>query len=616
MTIQEFSDKLDRLEKKIQHHRELYYNKVPLISDEAFDNLLEKLRVLDPNSPVLQQVGSPPKQNKVILPFILGSLNKVEPSTVGAWLKKQNDDIVTTPKVDGVSVFARYNHGKLQQFTTRGDSKIGENLIDKAPYIKSLPQRIKEVRPFSARGEAVCTKLPPGYKNKRNAAAGILNRDDLNNLEYIVILFHELIETDKMPPTELQRLKLLSIYLPVISYGIINRSSIVTTSNINEIVAELVDRVKVHKDTLFYDVDGIVLTKNKSMRENAEYPSNKVAFKVQDAPQQTAVKFVEWNVTRTGRIVPVVHIDTVKKDGVEITHPTGHNYQWVKERKIDKGARIEVVRSGEVIPYIVSVIKPAKYFTYPNKCPSCNHLLREDGVDLVCDYPKCRGKFLSQIEHFIRTLGAENISVPTLDKLGISTIEDFYELEMKDIINIKGLGYISAENILAERSKTLLTTEEDFIAGLGIPNISSKSALKIVDKHFRGKLEKMFEMRVDKLYDIVKDEAGPSKADNFTANIYDYEPLYDFLRKKGMKFKKVITTDKLEGKAFQFTGAMSKPREDMEKLVTINGGRLASVSKNLDYLVIADPNSTSTKAQKARQIGIKMISEEKFLSMI
>lgn len=613
-------DRIAKLEEQIVHHRNLYYNEQPEISDDDFDKLVDKLKKLKPSSPVLQQVGSVPSRAKIALPYTLGSLDKVTPATVKKWLLAQKDDIVVTPKIDGLSIFAQWNKGKLKMLTTRGDANIGMNLLHKADKIKDIILKLKQPINISVRGEAFCTKLPPGYKTKRNAASGILNRDDAKGLEHINILFHELIHADNMPDTEIKRLKFLIKHIPcIIEYGIIHKSEL-TVSMVDSIIAEMIDEIKESKLKSPCEIDGLVLTKNISARENVEYPKNKIAFKVQDAPRATKVKEIEWNVGRTGRVVPIVHIDTVEKDGVEINHPTGHNYKWLRDRGIGVGAVINVVRSGDVIPYITDVVKPVpiKIGFSPNYCPSCKKKLSIEGVHLVCTNTKCRGQALAFIEYFIRALGAEGISVATLDKLGVNTVEDFYNLTKENIAKVGGLGDISADNIIAERNKTLTTTEEDLLTAFGIPNIGPKIALKIVDKYFRGKFEAIFEIEPSVLYNMASsiDLIGPVKAEDFVANIYDYDELYAFLVDKGLKFKKEKRTKKLEGETYQFTGTMSKPREELEKLVILNGGSIASVSRNLKYLVIADPNSTSTKAQKARKLGVKMISEEDFLKRL
>jgi DNA ligase (NAD+) len=474
------------------------------------------------------------------------------------------------------------------------------------------------------RGEAVIREgIPEGYKTKRNAVAGIINRDDTKGLKSVDIFFYELIQHINLPDTEEERLNLIQkMGFNVPPAILLPRKDLINTKKSKLIVDNLTDMIR-RKARYPMDIDGIVLTKNTSKRENVMIPKNKIAFKITEDFVKTRVSGIVWNVTRTGRIVPVVHVDAVELGGVEVTHPTGHNYQWVKEKGIGEGAIIEIQRSGDVIPYIRAVFKKAKTFVSPRYCPSCNVRLIESDPDLLCKNQDCPGIAIAQIEYFITSLGAENIKYATIEKLynsaKVRTLQDFFDLTERQISKIDGLGDITASMIIEERKKLLTTTEPELLAAFGIPLIGLKIAQKIFNhRKFKGSFDNFINCDQGVLRNIILsiEGIGPAKADAITDNISDYRSIYAYLKSVGLKFKKIKTTTKFGGKAFQFTGAMEKPREELETLVTLNGGRLASVSRYLDYLVIADRNSASSKATKARQLGIKMISEEEFLEML
>jgi DNA ligase (NAD+) len=311
-----------------------------------------------------------------------------------------------------------------------------------------------------------------------------------------------------------------------------------------------------------------------------------------------------------------VHIGSVDIDGVEVKHPTGHNYDWLRKKKIGKGAVLGVVRSGDVIPYIKSVIKPGKVII-PKRCPSCDYLLKWEGVHLLCNNKKCKGSKIAQVEHFIRTMGAQEISTPKLTKLNCTSIRKFYTLTKEQISNTEGMGDASADTFLEERNNTLHVEKHIFLAALGIPMIGEKVARKIIDHAYPKKFEGLFTDNKTSVYNkcIDIDGIGPAIANYLSADIKKHYKTYMLLKKLGLAFTKADKTNRLNGKSFQFTGKMSLSRKEMEGLVLNNGGRVASVNKKLDYLV-CNKNETSTKSDKARKLGIKRISEKKFTNML
>lgn len=612
-------DEIKRHEELVIHHRELYYNKDPLISDDEFDKLIENLRFLSPSSPVLKQVGALPKRNKIVLPVILGSLDKTGITNILPWMAKQDDTIFGSYKLDGTSVYAEWTYGILTMLSTRGNSTVGEDILFKSNKLQLLPTKLPKLITVASRGEAtIIGKIPKGYKTRRSAANGIINRDDLQGADKVSIVFYELIKHPKLPKTEASRFKAMKeLGLTVPANFIFSIPEI--TKKPKYVIQYLTD-ILTEKAKLDYDMDGIVLTKNISERENIKYPKLKVAFKIDTAPTSTTISSIEWNVTRTGRLIPIMHIDMIEVEGVEINHPSGHNYSYIKQKKMGVGAVVEVVRSGDVIPYIKGVIKPSTKITMPKRCPSCDSILGFSGVDLVCNNKKCRGQKIANVEYFIKTLGTENISTPTLEKLNVDSIKKFYLLEKEDITSTDGLGDISADTIIEERNKTLRTTPDRLLAAFGISLIGLKNAKKITDIYFptQLKFKRMFGLPKNKLSDMIIDITGlgPAVAGNFSRNIKKFEPLYKFLKSLGLKFEIIDKTNRLQGKSFQFTGTMELSRDKFEMMVLNHGGRLSSVTKKLDYLVVADVNTTSTKAARARELGIKIITEKHFMKLV
>jgi DNA ligase (NAD+) len=611
-------NQIKKLEQEIRQHRWLYYNDIPEITDQEFDALLNRLKDLKPDSKVINETGAPPKKKKVKLPYVLGSLTNKGVDDVMTWLTKQPCNIHGSEKLDGLSIYAEWEKGILKLVSTKGDGTYGEDITQKAMLFQGIPRKLNKKATVHARGEAlIIGELSEKYKTKRNAVGGIINRDNTEDAKLVHVLFYELIYAKNIPALETQRFRKLNKFgLKTPHTFIIMKNELRTPKGKKFILEYLENHVKSNKTTLPYDTDGVVLVPEENKREDIKFPKNKVAFKIENQPIETVVNEVVGQVTRMGYVIPVVHIGTVDIEGVEVNHPTGHNYDWLRKKKIGKGAIVGIVRSGDVIPYIKSVIKPGKVII-PRKCPSCDYLLKWEGVHLVCNNKKCKGKKFAQVEHFIRTMGAKEISSPTLIKLNCTSIRKFYTLTKEQIASTEGMGDASADTLIEERNKTLHVEKHIFLAALGIPMIGEKVARKIIDHAYPKKFEKIFTDTDCQVYNkcIDIEGIGPAISAFLSDNIKDHYKTYKFLKKLGLTFAKENKTNRLNGKSFQFTGTMTQPRKEMEALVINNGGRISSVSKKLDYLV-CPKNHTSTKTEKASKLGIKKITELKFRNML
>jgi len=607
------------LEKEIKRHRKLYYSEFrPEISDEKFDWLVGELRKLDPTSPVLSEVGAIPKKRKVILSVILGSLEKISVTNVLDWMKNKKDDIMASLKLDGISIFAEWEGGKLKKLSTRGNGKIGENLLHKAYKFKNLPLEIKEKEKIQTRGEAIVEGvIPKEYKNRRSAAIGIIGRDDLKKADKISIRFYELIRHPSLQKSEKGRFEQMKkIGLKTPKKVLIKEKSL---RNGGEKVVEKLVTILKNKKVLHYDIDGMVLTKNLSKRENVFFPKNSIALKINANSLRTKVKKIIWNTTRTGKVVPVVHIDQVEVDGVEISHPSGHNYDYLKKKGIGEGATITVVRSGDVIPYIDSIIKKKKP-KKPNFCPVCKSDLEQVGVNLICPNPICEGKLLAQLTYFISILGVENISVQTFKNLNLFTLKSFLEITHAKIARTSGFGERKADIFLEERKKIFKVKEEDLLTAFGIPLIGPKIAKKIINSIYKGKFVLMFKENKEKMRKnlLMIDGIGPSVAESFIKNIGGCQRNFFLLRKHGMKFiqKREVFEKTLEGKTFQITGTLSIARKRVAEDIELHGGQMVSVTRNLDFLIKGITPRTTTKEKKANSLGVPIITEKELMEMI
>lgn len=584
---------------QLKYADDLYYNDVSGMSDTAYDTLKENAKKLYPNDPYFNTVGADVKSEKVQLPFVLGSLKKVKSDTVENWATGKGD-IVVSDKMDGISFMATWENHKLVFAATRGNGSEGQDITNKLKYI--LPE-IKIKERISLRGELLLTgddHLKLGFKNRRNGVAGIIGRDDIypEQLRMIRPIFYEILDCENIDVMyEDERLQYIEkLGLDVVPY------SLVTNPNVETLTEILMEE----KQNLIFDIDGLVLTKNDSVRENVLYPENKVAFKVNTDAVDATVTNIEWVLGRTGKVTPIVHIEPIELDGVTVSKATGFNYKFILDNALGIGSKIGIVRSGGVIPYITEVYETFG-FDVPTECPSCKGELKLIGVDLVCKNKDCYDSKVRQITHFFKTMGSEFISDTTVTNLGVGSIEEMYELDELEIANIDGFGIKKAEQIVYEIKKTLTTTPDKLLAAFGISGIGKTLSVPILNKYTFDEL-----FTIDSIKDI--EGVGEILSDNLINNIGEFYNLYMFLKEKGLTF---ITKEKtsITGKVFTITGKLPMKRDEIVKMIVAKGGLVKGISKSTDYLITDDPNSGSTKNKKASAYGTAIIGWGEFLEL-
>jgi len=586
---------------KLKEYDRLYYEEgTSPISDKEYDELKESARKYDPTNEYFQDVGAETKSAKVRIPYILGSLHKAKIDTIEKWIGEHPGPHLYSAKVDGVSFLVVYRDGEVQFACTRGDGRYGKDITSKA---KIFCPGIKVKDEVILRGDATLEdKLT--FKNRRNGAAGILNRDDDELASHIQPIFYEVIRYGDLPiENEYQEMVTLeSLDLPLSPWKYAD----------DEFDMEyLLNFYKEVMSISSYDVDGVVVSVNESKREDTLWPENKVAFKLQGEIATSKVEYVEWNTSRSGRIVPVIVIEPVEIDGVMVSRATGFNAMYIEQNDITTGSTVELIRSGSVIPYILKVEGGGEQCKLPDKCPSCGYLLDRKGVDLVCGNDRCDDSNYKSVEYFLRTLGAENITEKTLRKLSLDNIEELYRLDEFDIAETEGFGKKSADIILSEIKKTLRTTPDKLLASFGIPGVSTIMAKKLLNCF--GSIDKVLELEPEVLQEC--GGVGPQ----ISLNVYNEAgrcmELYEFLVKEaGMKI--IENAGDLDGKVFTLTGKGPYPRKEIQGMIEKFGGIVKGASKTTNYLVTDDVNSNSGKMAKAREYGTVIISYDELIKML
>ena len=633
--------RIESIVSKLQEASAAYYGDGnSLLSDAEYDALRDRLAELDPNNSFLAEVGaavsgSPLTKVTHIIP--MGSLNKCggekRSDEYKSWvrnsLKNPKTPVVIQWKLDGVSIELIYDNGNFVQAITRGDGIIGEDVTH---TIKSCaPAKINAQGKVSIRAEAVIpittwkkhfeNQVIDGRKmsNPRNTVAGIVRRKtDLEQSSLVHLKAYDILRIDGDDfDSEVQKTSKLT------GLGF---DTVLTIEAKADEVEKIAEKFESDRDTVVdCMVDGIVIKANeislqKKLGEHDGRPKWAIAWKFAPQGGHSTLKDVEWNVGTSGRITPVALIDPINVAGVTISRVTLHNADEIERLGIQIGDTIEVIRAGDVIPRIVRVVSQGKN-RIPillQNCPSCGGTVSRDGPMWVCNNKGCEGVSLRRVETWVKkreimNLGTKYIS--TLFGAGITTIPELYNLGTAGLLNA-GITAGMATKINTEIEKSRKVSLSDFIGSLSIDMLGRSEARNIIALGFNS-LQSFLSLTPDDLmkFEGYKDTKANRIVDGIQASRKLIEELTGLLEIIEDKPKAVIA-GKLNGNSFCFTGAASRPRKELHALVEANGGVVKdSISKDLNYLVVADPTSTSAKTAKAQKLGVKLISEDDFVGM-
>ncbi|OFZ70515.1 MAG: hypothetical protein A2451_05310 [Bdellovibrionales bacterium RIFOXYC2_FULL_39_8] len=383
-----------------------------------------------------------------------------------------------------------------------------------------------------------------------------------------------------------------------------------------------------------YQIDGLVfvynqLAQHQKLGETAHHPRYKMAFKFRGDSKQTVIEDIEWGVSRNGILTPVALVRPVELSGAMISRVTLHNFGVVNSYKLKQGDEIEIIRSGEVIPKFLSVIKSSESkIKIPQQCPVCKSSVKIEEIRLYCTNPNCVGRARENILNFVQKIGIEDLSFKRLDQLieygALTSISDLYRLSVDDLFasfKKEGSAAKNDEKKLANKIYKSIQSSKNigiipFFISLGISGGAANKCEKIV-KNGINTIEKIKELTVDKLLTI--DSFAEKSATDFIQSLQEKIPLIDELVGLGFVIKdEGRTPDRLKiesalfaGKSFCITGALSVGRDLIEEQIKKNGGVVvSSVSKKTNYLLTNETESSSSKFKKAKELQIPIVSEE------
>ncbi len=410
-------NRIKELEKLISQYKRLYYSGHPEVEDHVYDKLEDELRSLDPDNLELKRVGSQPSSlSKVQHDKKMLSLEKtyVE-DDLFSWVEKR--PVVSTYKIDGMSCSLLYREGDFVLAKTRGDGSYGEDITLKARWIESIPFGLNDIgHDFEVRGEIYCREKDffhlgqemerrglEAPSSQRNIVAGLISRKDHIDLaRFLEFQAFDLIEEGDFQ-TEMDKFHLLH-----------QRGFLIPDVEIHKDKKSVQKRLEEAKEFMAegdYLIDGIVFTFNdlklhQQLGETSHHPRYKIAFKFQGDSKITTLEKIEWSVSRNGNLTPVGHVTSVELSGAKISRVTLHNFGLVRQYSLKSGDKIEIIRSGEVIPKFLSLKNSSQNeFDYPKVCPSCGHKTFVEDIRLLCKNLTCPSRVKESLLYFIKKMG-------------------------------------------------------------------------------------------------------------------------------------------------------------------------------------------------------------------
>ena len=644
--------KLNRMKELIEilnNASRLYYQySTPIMTDFEYDKLYDELEKLEKETNTI--LSNSPTQN--VEPEAIDSLVKVEHPAPMLSLSKTksiselasflgNQEGLLSWKLDGLTIVLTYKDGKLSSGVTRGNGIIGEVITENVKKFKNIPLTIPYKGTLVVRGEAVIkysdfNKMneeldddSSQYKNPRNLCSGSVRQLDSKvtakrNVNCIIFALIESEKKFKLKSEEFEWLK--SLGFDVVEYHK------VTSNNLEEQVLYFKNKINE------YDIpsDGLVLLYNdieygKQLGTTAKYPKNAIAFKWQDETAETKLIDVDWLVSRTGLINPVAVFEPVELEGTIVSRASLHNVSILQGLSLGIGDTILVYKANMIIPQIADNLTQSNSLTIPNKCPVCNHEARiissNDVKYLYCMNDFCPAKLVKRLSQFTsrNAMNIEGLSDAIINKLAdeglIKTYADIYNLKRykNDIISFEGFGEKSYDNLINSIEKSRNVKLANFIFALGIPDIGLSRA-KSICKNYSNDINKIRNLTFEELSKIdgIGEIIAKGWIDTFNND--------DFIKELELLLKEVNFTDTsidnnqpLKDLIFVITGSVNNftNRDELVEYIESYGGKVVkAISNNVNYLINNDITSTSTKNTKAKELGIKIISENDLMSMI
>ncbi len=634
-----------------------YYNEDrEIMSNYEYDALYDELLALEketgiilPNSPS-QNAGYEvvSKLTKVEHKHPALSLDKTKDrESLKGWLKGKNG--LLSWKMDGLTIVATYNKGKLISAVTRGNGYVGEDVTHNAKYFAGLPQKITYQGELIVRGEAVMTyseferinsEMPasmPKYKNPRNLASATVRLFDSEESSKRKIIFFafDLVRISDRPNTIDFNLKSNQCnWLEEQGFTVVERV-IVTPETIVEAIESYQEALQSND----FPSDGLVLIFDDeaygvSLGMTGKFPRSGIAFKWQDETVESIIRQIEWSASRTGLLNPVAIFDPVEIEGTTVSRASIHNVSIAKSLKLGIGSRIAVYKANLIIPQIYHTIQSVGETEIPDTCPVCGGKttikLNDDIETLYCVNEECPAKQIGKFTHFVERdcMNIVGFSEATIEKFissgFIHELADIYKISdfKNTIVKMDGFGEKSYNNLIdaIENSRTVKFSA--FLNAVGIAGIGKDMAKQISKFLGENALEAFLQMlkngerfdQIDGIGAIINDNIYRWYNNNIINK--EFNNLISVLVIEDDAIK--VSESNITGRTFVITGSVTqfRNRDELKAYIESLGGKTSgSVSAKTDFLINNDVSSNSGKNKKAKELGVPIISEDDFIKM-
>lgn len=668
MTAAERAAELRRLLNEYSYH--YYVQSAAIVSDAEYDVLYHELVALETEYPELATPDSPTQRAgsdltgdfpKLSHPApILSLSNCFNEQDLYDWEQRNLKllasgtqlDYTLEPKLDGLTLVITYEDGLLTRAATRGNGLVGDDVTANVRTIRSVPLRIprnpasgvEAPKKLVVRGEVMFLKKDfealnekqkelglPLYVNARNTASGSLKQKDSRATASrpLTAYLYSIVEIVGNAPRSqwdtLGFLRDLGFHIPPESQHY---------PALSDIIQQIPNWIS-RRNQLQYEIDGLVIKINDlriagDLGIVGKDPRGATAFKFPSEEASTTIIGVTHNVGRSGKLTPTAQLEPVFVGGVTVVNATLHNYDFIKNLDIRIGDRVVIKRSGDVIPYVIGPIIEARDgdetpIEPPAYCPHCNTptVQPEGAVDYFCPNLDCPERVFRQVEFFvsrgamdIEGMGPQTVKL-LIDRGLIHDEADVFTLTPEPLLEMEGFKQKRVDNLIASITAAKSRPLPQVLASLGIDGVGSTVA-ELLSAQF-GTLDALSFAAPERIDDI--EGIGPILAENIASWFADerHQRLIEKLKAAGVTFAAtapVQESEKLAGLTFVLTGTLpTLSREDAEVLIKANGGKVAgSVSKKTSYLLMGE--AAGSKADKARELGIHIVSEADLLKMV
>lgn len=627
----------------------LYYEEdAPVVSDAEYDELYDELRRLEDengyklnNSPTRRVGGAPKKKFEQSEHLArLYSLDKCQSKNeFEEWCARVVKAVGYLPeltceyKFDGLTLNLLYENGRLSKATTRGDGTVGEIVTEQVKTIKKLPAEISFKGVIEIQGEGILrlsqlekynsTASEP-LKNARNGAAGAIRNLDpaVTEERGLSFMAYNIGYSEKSFKTQAEMREFLK------AEGFEVEGAFEVAKGISNAV-NFADDTETKRSALDYLIDGVVFKVNDvALRDEIgvteKFPKWAVAYKFKADEMTTRLNDVVWQVSRSAKLNPIAILEPVDIGGVTVARATLNNYGDIQKKRVRIGDRVFIRRSNDVIPEIMGVATEedgARVIEKPKVCPVCGAPVKEIGAFLYCTGEECAPQIVSKLDHFASkdAMDIDGFSEKTAEQfyneIGLKDAVGLMRLTSFDLYGLEGFAGKKIANLLNAIEASKKTTLDRFVFALGIDGIGKKTAKDLVKKF--GNLDNLKNASIEELNAV--DGIGGILA----ANVYDYFHNEDNLQyianliDCGIAFKETEKKSGVfSGMKVVLTGSLpTYKRGEATKLIENNGGEVASaVSKSVNLVVAGE--DAGSKLEKAEKLGIRIIDENEFKSML